>query len=86
MRDEANRRKDADHVDYAVREVIKKYNKKELPPAVLERMKLGELREKYEELRQCPLGTKTMKQYDHFMNVQGFLKQKYNKPIENPIK
>jgi len=32
-------------------------------------MKIGELREKYEELKHNKLGTKTMQQYDKYMNV-----------------
>ena len=49
-------------------------------------MKIGELRERFEELKFCKLGDQTMHSYDRYMNVQGFLKKKYIKPSENPIK
>jgi hypothetical protein len=47
-------------------------------------MRIGELRERYEELRWCKVKDPTMESYDRYMNVQGMLKKKPFKPDENP--
>lgn len=71
-----------------VKAVLKKYNKIHLSKEELAQRKyndrIGELRERYEELRWCKIRDSQMESYDRYMNVQGMLNKKPFKPEENP--
>ena len=47
--------------------------------------RMGELREKYEELKFCKIGDKAMDSYDKYMNVNGITKKHISKILENPV-
>ena len=67
--------------------MLQKYNTNHLSKEQTELKKynqrIGELRERYEELRWCKVQDPTMESYDRYMNVQGMLKKKPFKPDEN---
>ena len=50
------------------------------------KMKIGELREQYQELRICEVQENTMKMYDRYMRVQGIMKKIIATAAENPVR
>lgn len=72
-----------------VHDVLKKYTKVYLSPKEQEIMNLndhmGELRERYEELKFCQIGNKAMDSYDKYMNINGINKKYIAKIEDNPV-
>jgi hypothetical protein len=46
---------------------------------------IGELRERYEELKFCQIGNKAMESYDKYMNINGINKKYIAKIEDNPV-
>jgi hypothetical protein len=75
-------------IDRQVRAVLNKYCTRGISDEEKEKRRykdrIGELRERYEELRYCKVEDGTMESYDRYMNVHGILKKKDFEIGENP--
>ena len=73
-----------------VQRVLQKYTVHHLPDEekkrVKENQRMGELRDRYDELKFCKLNSTAMESYDKYMNVRGMLKKRIFKLPDNPVK
>ena len=47
--------------------------------------RIGELRDRYEELKYCQIGNKAMESYDQYMVINGINKKYVAKIEDNPV-
>jgi translation initiation factor 2 beta subunit (eIF-2beta)/eIF-5 len=85
-----NRKLTSDEIqNQKVQDVLKKYTKTFMSPKEQEITKIndrmGELRERYEELKFCSIGNKAMDSYDKYMMVNGINKKYVAKIEDNPV-